>query len=322
MPSCLGLDTLRAIYHAFPPDTQLLGSETAQVRAFFWSSAALSYLLTFVRQRGRRNYSIVDRIWPLYPLVYLAQWQLQADETTQQSLVVQSLVYLWGMRLCYNSVRRGDYRVGAEDYRWQYVRSWFSRVFGHGLVDAVVWESFNLGFIAVFQLALLYMIVVPVRLVVVGGNGLPWDVQQVLLAMAMALALAGEALADQQQFAYQRQKRRQPDRVGFVHRGLWRFSRHPNVFCEGLFWVLVSAFCMRAARVDAGAYENVWFWAGALALLLLLSSSVRLTESISMSKYPVYKAYAVKTSRIVPMSPRDNRDVVDIAHSFSFVRQH
>ncbi|KAJ2638111.1 hypothetical protein GGF40_001894 [Coemansia sp. RSA 1286] len=325
--SCTLSHTLPTVYHAFPPSVQLYGgAATCSERAFFWSSTVLCYLLTFVRQQGRRNYSIVDRIWPLYPVVFLLQWQLQSERLTQQSVVIQALVYTWGLRLCFNSVRRGDYQWGAEDYRWKHVQGAFSRVFGRGLVGAVVWEIFNLGFIAVFQLALLYLIAVPARLVVLGqqpnSNGGEWDVTQAMLAVGMALALVGEAVADQQQFRFQQRKRAQGgDRVGFVHSGLWKYSRHPNVFCEGVFWALLSVFCMRASGVDFGVCENAWLWAGAAVLALLLSSSVRLTESISTSKYPAYKAYMVKTSRVVPMLARDNRDVVDIAHSFSFVRK-
>ncbi|KAJ2876651.1 hypothetical protein FB639_003880 [Coemansia asiatica] len=317
--TCFCPATLRSIFQAFPPSTPFQGTESPQIRVFFWSTALASFLLTFVNQRGRRNYSIVDRIWPLYPLCFLVQWQMQATRTSPQSVVIQSLVYLWGMRLCFNSLRRGDYRVGAEDYRWKHVQMWFSQIFGNGLTGSLAWEAFNLGFIAVFQLALLYLIALPVRLVILQSSEGQWDLLLVSLAVAMLLTLAGEALADQQQYAYQQHKRVHPDRIGFVHQGLWRFSRHPNVFCEGLFWVLVSIFCMCAGGVDAGVCENAWYWAGPLCLLVLLSSSVRLTESISLGKYPAYKAYVVKTSRILPMVPRDNREVIDIAHSYHFV---
>jgi steroid 5-alpha reductase family enzyme len=81
------------------------------------------------------------------------------------------------------------------------------------------------------------------------------------LGAASLLCLAGEFVADNQQFAFQTFKhsggKRDPraewpgariaysdeDRQrGFITRGLWAWSRHPNFFFEQLFWVRRSCF--------------------------------------------------------------------------------
>lgn len=69
-------------------------------------------------------------------------------------------------------------------------------------------------------------------------------------------------VADQQQWAFQNLKRGldshlkpidethrkelagDPDvRRGFVTRGLWGLSRHPNFFCEQINWLVLCGFC-------------------------------------------------------------------------------
>ncbi|KAJ2362193.1 hypothetical protein IW150_007065, partial [Coemansia sp. RSA 2607] len=261
-----------------------------------------------------RNYSIVDRMWPLYPPTFLLLWQWQRGfaEISTVALAVHALVSVWSLRLCYNSIRRGDYRVGAEDYRWAVVRQSFDRTLGRGVLRALVWEVFNLGFIAVFQLALLYLIALPARLVIEDAHA-RWTPTAGLWAASAAVLLALEAVADQQQWAFQQAKRRGAARLPFVTGGLWRLSRHPNVFCEQAFWLVLCCFCAAAAGVDLGAWEHVGNLSGPVLLIVLMWASVDLTESISLARYPTYRAYQVKTSRLVPWPPLTDAQVVATA---------
>ncbi|KAJ2464841.1 dolichyl-diphosphooligosaccharide--protein glycosyltransferase subunit 1, partial [Coemansia sp. RSA 2322] len=126
----------------------------------------------FDSQNGRRNYSIVDRLWSVFPLLLVAQWMYHATvglglDVSDKALTAVGLVTVWSVRLTFNALRRGDYAWGAEDYRWAHVRKAFDRALDsigigrHVVVRVVVWETFNLLFISVFQLALLYQISVP-----------------------------------------------------------------------------------------------------------------------------------------------------------------
>lgn len=79
------------------------------------------------------------------------------------------------------------------------------------------------------------------------------------LALLTILNLACEMAADQQQWTYQNYKRRKdakgrdfppaeqkalksdPDvRRGFLTKGLWAYSRHPNFCCEQINWYVAS----------------------------------------------------------------------------------
>jgi steroid 5-alpha reductase family enzyme len=111
-------------------------------------------------------------------------------------------------------------------------------------------------------------------------------------------------VADEQMWRFQQDKRARTaageDGVqGFYREGLYRYSRHPNYFCElGQWWVLYL-FAVSAAGV-------MWSWSilGVILLTLLFDGSVRFGESISLGKYPSYSGYQRTTSRLLPWPPR------------------
>ncbi|KAJ2696838.1 hypothetical protein H4218_004336 [Coemansia sp. IMI 209128] len=317
------MDFLDAAYGLLPAS-----DEITPVRQFFWASVALSWVFTFVPfPYGRcRNFSMVDRLWSLYPLIIVLQWVYHygVDELDCKALTAIALVSIWSLRLTYSSVRRGDYAMMAEDYRWAHVRKSFDRVLGTtGVIRLVAWEIFNLLFISLFQLTLLYKLAQPVRQLIVKKE--EWSTAQIVLVPAMVLFLLFEAIADKQQYELQRLKRpgvldAEPNAAyaesrksevmaGFVYSGLWRFSRHPNVFCEQAFWSSMAFF--------AGAWNApCLFVEGALVLIALMWASVQLTESITLAKYPLYRAYQIKTSRLIPCWPLANDRVISKAHKY------
>ncbi|KAJ2806008.1 hypothetical protein H4R20_001857 [Coemansia guatemalensis] len=309
--------TLRA-FERFPLD------ETEHIRGLFWGTVIGSWLLTFVKQNGQRNYGIVDRLWPVFPAGLVVQWTYDSWRQTGdilengQAMAAVSLVVVWAIRLCYNAARRGDYAVGAEDYRWPVVRQNIKQCrFIPRILQGFVLELFNAVFIAWFQLSLLYYLAVPVRQLLRAPPG-EWSIGTALLALLMAALLVGEAVADQQQFNFQQLKNQKREEehngdvaAGFVTTGLWRFSRHPNVFCEQAFWVTLAVFC----RYAMGAEEECCqLFIGSFVLVALMWASVSLTESISSKKYPLYQAYQLRTSRLIPCVPLTNAQVVSRAH--------
>ncbi|KAJ2900319.1 hypothetical protein IWW38_000578 [Coemansia aciculifera] len=143
----------------------------------------------------------------------------------------------------------------------------------------------------------------------------------------MSLLLVAETMADQQQYKLRRLRRpkvlkSEPDQdyaqrrkaeveAGFVYSGLWRFLRHPNVFCEQAFW---AAMAMFAATATKSTSDYCVFVTGPALLIALMWASVELTESITLGKYPMYRAYQLKTSRLVPCLLRTNAHIVGSAH--------
>ncbi|KAJ1933199.1 hypothetical protein EC988_009200, partial [Linderina pennispora] len=140
-----------------------------------------------------------------------------------------------------------------------------------------------------------------------------WSMAEYGLAGVMCLALVVEIAADGQQYAFQQRKLSGANsaevRAGFVHSGLFKYARHPNVFCEQILWVALAAFALAAT----GAPVSGLYCGGACGLVVLTLMSVRLTEAISASKYPLYRAYQLKTSSLVPCMPRSNESVIQSA---------
>src|SRR5437899_6824186 len=69
-----------------------------------------------------REYSWVDRIWSVVPVVYVGIFAGAAGFADVRLDVLFGLVALWGLRLTFNFARKGGYASGGEDYRWAVLR--------------------------------------------------------------------------------------------------------------------------------------------------------------------------------------------------------
>ena len=108
------------------------------------------------------------------------------------------LCLMWGSRLTYNFARKGGYSFppwkGEEDYRWVIVRKWPS------LQNRVMWELFNIGFICVYQLALLFLIVSPCLAAVT--SSVPFGLLDMIATALFLMFLFGETVCDGQQWVF------------------------------------------------------------------------------------------------------------------------
>jgi steroid 5-alpha reductase family enzyme len=110
---------------------------------------------------------------------------------------------------------------------------------------------------AFIQNAILFVISLPTAIAVAQPHT-PLSISDYILAATAVGTLIAEFTADNQQFAYQTFKhtgKRDPSvewpgariewteedkRRGFITRGLWAESRHPNFLREQFFWVRAS----------------------------------------------------------------------------------
>jgi steroid 5-alpha reductase family enzyme len=200
------------------------------------------------------------------------------------------LVTLWGARLTFNFARKGGYS-GTEDYRWPILRARMNR-----------WqfELFNLFFITLYQNLILLLITLP-ALTAYEHRSTPFGLLDAVVAVVFLGLLAGETLADQQQWNFHSRKATggADFRPRFLQSGLWRYSRHPNFFFEQAQWWALFFF----GAVAAGSVLQ-WTVLGAVLLTLLFVGSTVFTESITRGKYPEYAEYQATTSPIIPLPPR------------------
>lgn len=240
------------------------------------------------------EYSWVDRLWSLAPVGYALHFAARAEFGDARLNLIAALVTLWGVRLTYNYARKGGYGRGGEDYRWAEVRE---------RIGKVGFQAMNATFIAPFQNVLLLFIVVPAYVAYLQPHS-PLGAIDFGAAAAFLVFFAFETIADEQQWRFQTEKSARKQRGDtpaeqFITTGLFRYSRHPNFFCEQAMWWSVYAF-----SVAAGAGLLNWSIAGALCLSALFQGSTWLTERISARKYPDYAEYQARTGRLFPRPPR------------------
>jgi len=74
-----------------------------------------------------RNWSQVDRVWSILPTLYHAHYAIWArlnGLNTSKVDHVLAFSVIWSIRLTYNYWRRGGYKIGSEDYRWNLIKGW------------------------------------------------------------------------------------------------------------------------------------------------------------------------------------------------------
>lgn len=257
-------------------------------------AAGLLSLWCWVASLVTGNYSQVDRLWSILPVLYVFHFAAHGSFTDVRLALMTALVVLWGSRLTYNYARKGGYRRGSEDYRWSFIQQRLGPT-GFQILNAV--------FIAPFQNLLLLLIATPAY-VATHARGHPLGAIDAAAAVLFLAFLVGETIADQQQWRFHQDKeRRQAEGkkggAEFLSTGLFRYARHPNFFCEqGMWW----AFYLFA--VSASDQWIVWPVMGPALLSLLFQGSTALTERITLAKYPSYADYQRSTSRLLPLPPK------------------
>ena len=263
-------------------------------------SCAVAWMLSLVTG----DTSWVDRSWSVLPPVYAWVFAAGSGFHDERLIMIAVLVTLWGARLTFNFARKGGYAPGGEDYRWAVLRERMSpRSFG----------LFTLFFITIYQNVILLLIVLPAGTAALHA-ATPFGPADLVLALVFLLLLVGEGVADQEQWNFH--LNRQPVTAAggtapattktagaagpdVLRTGLFRYSRHPNYFCELGQWWVVFLF----GAVAAGSLVQ-WTVLGAVLLTGLFIGSTVFTERISVSRHPGYPAYQRVTSPIVPWFPR------------------
>jgi steroid 5-alpha reductase family enzyme len=263
----------------------------------------IAAMLCFILSTATNNYSQVDKLWSIMPLIYT--WIIAYQSDWEPRLLLMAIVVsIWGLRLTYNFSRRGGYSLrfwtGEEDYRWPILRQ------RPEFSDRWKWSLFNLFFISLYQMGLILMMTLP-ALKSMGGGPLRW-IDFLLAGLVVGLVVI-ETIADQQQWNFQHEKYRlkrsgkslpPPYDKGFLDTGLWGMVRHPNYSAEQAVWIVFYFFSVSAT----GLWLN-WSVTGAILLVLLFFGSSNFSESISAGKYPEYTIYQKRVPRFIPF-PKSN----------------
>lgn len=240
------------------------------------------------------EFSWVDRLWSLIPLAYCLIVAADLDFRSARVNVMTALVLMWGVRLTANFAVKGGYQPGGEDYRWAYMR---------GKLSKLQFQLLNVTFICPGQMMIIWLFTSPIHQAwLYSEQPIGW--LDYLAIVVFLVLLGGESVADLQMLRFQRNKRRLRDagldvEKPYMDGGLFRFSRHPNYFCEMGMWLVFYLFA-----ISASGRVVHWTGLGFLLLIALFQGSIRLTEEISSGKYPSYSDYQAAVPRIVPIPLR------------------
>ncbi len=200
-------------------------------------------------------------------------------------LVVVTMATGYAVRL---AVSIGANRIlgVAEDQRYQSLRKkWGSQA--------------ELYFFTYFVGQAVAIAVLSIPLLVLMSNPDPaWTVWEVLGVVIWTLGVGGEAVADYQLNRF----RQDPGKRGKTCRqGLWRYSRHPNYFFEGVHW---CAYVV----MSTGLPEWWLTLLGPVVMIgaLLKVSGIPLAEAQAVaSRGEAYREYQRTTNAFIPWFPKD-----------------
>lgn len=280
-------------------DTRIADPRLHHLTITFLIVMVAAALVCFAVSEITFNYSQVDKLWSLMPIVY----SLMALVTfpSPRMWIMFILVAAWGLRLSYNFYRKGGYNIipwkGEEDYRWKIIRD------NPSLKGRFRFGLFNLLFISFYQHFLIFLFCTPILMVAKNRNaGLNW--LDIIAASLMMLFIITERIADNQLFRFHQLKKKGEStngqyagslKKGFLSEGLWRYVRHPNYSCEQAIWISFYLFSVAAS----GKWINITL-AGSVLLVILFVGSSSLTEKINSERYPGYGAYKKEVPRFLP----------------------
>jgi steroid 5-alpha reductase family enzyme len=225
-----------------------------------------------------RNYSFLDVIWSYGVAILAPIYALAGPGHPERKFAFTVLGVAWSLRLGTHLFFRVLHHHPQEDVRYQGLRQRWPGTFKFLLfheLQAVVVVIFSLPFLLAAWRPM------PLRELDFIGLGL------------VVAALLGESLADRQL----RRFKADPANKGRVcDTGLWRYSRHPNYFCEWLVWV---GFALTSLDTPYG-------WITLLCPLLMYHfltkvTGIPITEEYSLKSKPdAYRAYQRRTNAFFP----------------------
>lgn len=240
------------------------------------------------------NSGWVDAIWSFavgLSCIAAAVWPLQFhDVSGLRQGSVAFLIGFWSMRLGGHIARRSA--RGGDDPRYAELKRQWGRRSGFRLF-------WFLQVQAVVALALAVSVCVAAH--APGPFGQPEDI--IGLAI-LALAIAGEGIADRQLRAFRRSSQ-----GGVCDIGLWGYTRHPNYFFEWLVWLAVAVVAIR----PTGAYSAGWISLAAPALMYLLlvhaSGVPPLEAHMLRTRGAAFRDYQARVSAFWPRPALRPQDV-------------
>jgi steroid 5-alpha reductase family enzyme len=225
----------------------------------------------------RRDVSVVDSVWPLMVLAMAVTYVTLAPVSTARAMIVLFVVTVWATRLSVFVTLRN--RGRPEDRRYRTLRETHEPGF---------WLK-SLYMVFALQAILAWIISLPLLGAIHGATPLNWIDYAATTTWLLGFGL--QAISDQQLATF---NARPENRTRVLDRGLWRYTRHPNLFGEACIWWGFYLFA-----VAAGAWWSIVAPA-LITVLLLRVGGIALIERDIGERRPSYRAYKQRTNAFFP----------------------
>ena len=248
-------------------------------------ACAVVMLILWVLAWRHRDAGLVDVGWAACLGGLAVAWAVFADGSALQRTLAGALGGLWGLRLSLHLLTDRVLGAKQEDGRYKAMREHFG-------------ANANLHFLWFFQAQAVLAVALSLVFLLAARNPSEQIAPGQWFGLGLfVLAKLGETLADRQLARF----RRDPSNTGRTCRsGLWRYSRHPNYFCEWLIW---CAFALVATPAPAG----LWAWLAPMVMFLFVTrvTGIPYTEQQSLrSRGEDYRLYQRETNAFFPWFPR------------------
>ena len=235
--------------------------------------------------RKSGDVSIVDVFWGLGFVVVANVCFLLTVASNARSILLLSLISLWGLRLAWYLFVRWRAHSG-EDIRYARMRAGSKGKFETQSLFKVFW----------LQAVILWFVALPPQLAILNGSDNPLGLLDVAGIALFILGFGTEVIADRQLRVFKKERQ---SKEQVLRTGLWAWSRHPNYFGEAVLWWGVFIIACGVEGVIYSILSPLL-----MTFLLLRISGVRMLEDILKDTKPAYADYIRSTSSFIPWPPK------------------
>jgi steroid 5-alpha reductase family enzyme len=229
-----------------------------------------------------KDNSIADIAWGI-GFIFIAVLNLiLAEQVYLRQLIITGLVSIWGIRLALHIYFRSQGK--AEDFRYAQMRKHWG--------NQASLKSFTHVFM--FQGLVLFMIAYPIIMVNVYAKA-GVTILDLIGVFIWIVGFLYEVVADLQLRNFISKEKTSDNPI--MTRGLWKYSRHPNYFGEGLVWWGIFFIVLSIPNGWLGILSPL-----VITFFFLKVSGVPLLERKYLDN-PAYQEYARRTSMFIPWFP-------------------
>lgn len=229
-------------------------------------------------------YALHRLCWNLIPFIVSIEFMLLVDNLNFFSGLLVGLISIWSLGLLVNwLINFQDFN--QKDWYYLYIKSKFTKSY----------QLINLLFIHILPTMVGLIAILPALYFIgdVMHSSYEPSLMTIIGYLIVLTAIIFENIANLQLFVY---KPSFDNKSRFIMQGMWKNSRHPNYFCECLFWfgIFLTYFSFQNANA-------ILIFAPLLVFLLIEMVLIPLFDSYQLSLNQNYQKYIEDTNPMFPL---------------------